>query len=534
MTTIRWFQIGASPRGNPASGRAFARHPVILLLLAGATLSQPGCASGPLGSCGACRGVGSRVRTMSERVFRPFKHGKGAGCSTCGGASGGGDLGTEAPPLGYGTPSVVTPAPPGSGTTVVPGGTDSFPSGPEPIPSEPRPSATPGPPPASDSSPTTGAKSSTGKANYEAFRPRFRDGQRRAGALARSLDADPEPTPRSAQGLAPSGGGPNPLDDIPPLVIPHDLTIPSDSPPTPPAAEAEGHSNAAVAPDTLADLAVRASTRAGELTVAPGIRRIAGVETKLAGGSLPNATGLSWLAEKGYRTVLDLREESDISASYIAEVARRGLRYIALPISVKTVDQDHVSRFHFEVSLADARPLYFCDSDGSRAGVMWYIRRVKVDKVDRQVARRDAEELGLVDGKLLQAADAYLDGPKPSSALAPTPAPVVEPKPESEGAASPSPATSTVPVPAGGTDRNGPPVPGAGLSPGNSARTVNNAVPGDPTAWKSVAALMFTGVCVPLAYVSRSAVSTGLRALTRASLPAPRPSPRSLPGASDV
>ena len=535
MTAIRWFQTGASPWGNPATGRAFRRHPVFLLVLAVATLSQTGCASGPLGSCGKCGGVGSRMRTMSERVFRPFRCGKAGGCSTCGA---GGGLGAEAPPVQYGTPSVVAPAPLGSGTTVVPNATDSFPSGLDPIPSETRPSesrpsSTPGPPPASESSPSTGAKSSTGKANYEAFRPRSRDGQRRSGALARSLDANPEPTPRSAQGLSPTNGEPNPLDNLPPLDIPRDQSRSGESPPVPPAAQREADPTttpvAASPPETLADLAAREASRAsGELTVAPGIRRIAGVENKLAGGSLPNARGLDWLSEKGYKTILDLREDGDISAAFIADVARRGLRYIALPIRVKTVDHDHVSRFHFEVSLADARPLYFCDTDGTRAGVMWYIRRVKVDNVDRQVARHDAEELGLTGGPLLQAADAYLDGRNPTPTPVPAPTPAAAPKSNSEATPAPPPA------PLAGSNENAPPVPGAGPPPGPSADAGRAEVFRDPATWKSMAALMLTGLGVPLAYLSRSALPAGFRALTRASLPAPRHSPRSLPGASDV
>ena len=48
---------------------------------------------------------------------------------------------------------------------------------------------------------------------------------------------------------------------------------------------------------------------------------------------VPSATGLDWLAEKGYKTVLDLREEAEFSASFIADASRRGLRYVALPLT---------------------------------------------------------------------------------------------------------------------------------------------------------------------------------------------------------
>ena len=41
--------------------------------------------------------------------------------------------------------------------------------------------------------------------------------------------------------------------------------------------------------------------------------------------------------------------------------------------------------------------MYFFDSDGTRSGALWYIRRIATDRVDQQVAMREAEELGLSD-----------------------------------------------------------------------------------------------------------------------------------------
>ncbi len=132
-------------------------------------------------------------------------------------------------------------------------------------------------------------------------------------------------------------------------------------------------------------------------SVGPGLARFLAVDLKLAGGSLPSTAGLDWLVEKGYRTLLDLRESSEVPPTFIAEAAKRGLRYIALPIGAGSIDREHVARFGFELSANEARPLYFFDSDGTRSGALWYIRRIATDRVDQQVARREAEELGLSD-----------------------------------------------------------------------------------------------------------------------------------------
>ena len=135
---------------------------------------------------------------------------------------------------------------------------------------------------------------------------------------------------------------------------------------------------------------------------APGIARFSAVDLKLAGGSLPSAAGLDWLEEKGYRTLVDLREASEADSTFIAEATRRGFRYIALPISLKTIDREHLARFNFELALGDARPLYFFDRDGDRAGTLWYLRRITVDRIDTQIAHREAEELGALRPGLLE------------------------------------------------------------------------------------------------------------------------------------
>ena len=106
---------------------------------------------------------------------------------------------------------------------------------------------------------------------------------------------------------------------------------------------------------------------ASSASVGPGISRFVAVDLKLAGGSTPSTDGLKWLAEKGYRTILDLRESSEVPPTFIAQVTGMGLRYVALPIGLKTIDRDHVERFNFEMAAGEARPLFFFDSDGTRA-----------------------------------------------------------------------------------------------------------------------------------------------------------------------
>ena len=287
-------------------------------------------------------------------------------------------------------------------------------------------------------------------------------------------------------------------------------------------------------PGPSVDPAVPVPVPAAEArSAAPGIRRFAAVEPKLAGGSLPTTAGLDWLAEKGYKTVLDLRESGADSTSYASEVTSRGLRYVALPISLQTVDSKHLELFSAELSLSEARPLYFCDTDGDRAGVLWYLRRITVDKVDPQDASREAQEMGLRDKEFWLAASKYLESLKPADSEAGPPAPRRRARrgpAAGRGQARGHPPHDLARADAEGAqcgDRRGD---GASRRRRKSSRRNRTAPRRDSASWSPLAALMITGLGAPLAYWGRSGFP--IRCLARASLPAPVHRPKSLPGAS--
>ena len=286
-------------------------------------------------------------------------------------------------------------------------------------------------------------------------------------------------------------------------------------------------------PETAVDPAVPVPVPAAEArSAAPGIRLFAAVEPKLAGGSLPTTAGLDWLAEKGYKTVLDLRESGADPTSYASEVTSRGLRYVALPISLKTVDSKHLELFSAELSLSEARPLYFCDTNGDRAGVLWYLRRITVDKVDPQDASREAQEMGLRDKEFWLAASKYLESLKPADSETGPPAARRRAR---RGRAGRGQAREHPPH-----DRCSMPtlkVLNAAIVAAMELPEAEEVVPEesdgpsrDSAAWRPLAALMITGLGAPLAYWGRSGFP--IRCLARASLPAPAHRPKSLPGAS--
>ena len=441
MTTHPKVQIGITPRGAPPHRRPWRRRPVLLAVLALAALVESGCQSDPCNP--------SPCRRLLNRVFQPRPVITNGCCP-------GTPIGVPVP---LGTPVVpVTPVVPySSGVVAPPAGRARAPAGAGAGELERIPSASPGPASSIESNPSTGSNPSGGKANYEArnstsanvaSRP-----QRRAGGatIARSIVSTPAPTPtpeptsRSAKGSTSSRPSPPPpasasdfseLDNLPPLDIPNIKThVDPGSPPVAPPAEREK-------PQVASN---PTSPAAADSPDEPGIQRFAGVESKLAGGSLPDPTGLDWLVEKGYRTILDLRENPAATPSFVSDCDRRGLRYVALPISLKTLDSVHIARFHAELAQANARPLYFCDTDGTRAGTLWYIHKVTVDRVDPLVARRDAEEIGLKNDAFWKAAANYLESVRPE----PTPV-ATFPAREVDSTAPPAPSAGPAPAPVSG------------------------------------------------------------------------------------
>lgn len=173
--------------------------------------------------------------------------------------------------------------------------------------------------------------------------------------------------------------------------------------------------------------------------------------------------------------------------------------------------------------MSDARPLYFFDDDGARSAILWFLKLVVNDGVDPLSASREVNELGPKTPEYWLAAHVYLNARQADSnrsrAIEP-PAPIEPPLPAVE------PATS---VPGLGPDDVFAP---EALVPedGPLAATASGI---DETRWRPLAAMLLTGLSLPLAYVSRSALSG--RTLRRlASLPAPARRLLSLPAKSDA
>ncbi len=349
---------------------------------------------------------------------------------------------------------------------------------------------------------------------------------------------------RLARGSANRTAEPDPLDHLPPLDLPGEASPKATTPPDPPSAAkpatgSQAQTKQATDPRLGDAELVSASLAPPETTVSssvgPGLARFVAVDLKLAAGSAPEPAGLNWLVDKGYHTLVDLRQPSEVPAGYIAQVSRAGLRYIALPIDIQSIDAKSVARFNFEIAAGEARPTYFFDSTGARAGALWYIKRMLVDKIDHQTARREAEEIGIASQSDWAAATGYVAQNGTSGRPAAPNGPAAPAKIQNQSASAPEKQA------AGATPANARPLPTVAPAAQPAQATLAPIVPetalaptqddpgpaGEPTAWRPFAAMILTGLSFPLAYWSRT-MAPSLIDRAWASLPAVGPRPKSL------
>ena len=115
-------------------------------------------------------------------------------------------------------------------------------------------------------------------------------------------------------------------------------------------------------------------------------------------GGQPNENDLQTLQGKGFRTIINLRDESenDYRASEEREVEGRGLNYSSIPISPELLDDMAMQRFANAIDAEDAPPVYIHCAGGGRAGVLTLIYLAVENGWSLLETEATGKELGLV------------------------------------------------------------------------------------------------------------------------------------------
>lgn len=156
-----------------------------------------------------------------------------------------------------------------------------------------------------------------------------------------------------------------------------------------------------------------------------GIRNFTRVDATVACAGATEPAAMAPLAARGFKTVINLREDSEAGAlidesTKAAEDA--GLRYIHLPFNASRPDEAVATKFLATIRNTSLQPVLIHCASGSRAGALWLIKRMLVDGWDEPKAVDEAVMIGLSSPTLKQFALDYVATHK-ESALGTTPPP---------------------------------------------------------------------------------------------------------------
>jgi uncharacterized protein (TIGR01244 family) len=118
---------------------------------------------------------------------------------------------------------------------------------------------------------------------------------------------------------------------------------------------------------------------------------------------------VTFLAVEGYRTVINLRLESEFDSGPVAIAARQaGMTYVNVPISAKQPTDAAVDEFLRVTDDPGIYPVYIHCGSGNRAAALWMIRRVVREGWHIGIAASEAAKAGLENQDLRDFAFGYI------------------------------------------------------------------------------------------------------------------------------
>jgi len=126
-----------------------------------------------------------------------------------------------------------------------------------------------------------------------------------------------------------------------------------------------------------------------------GIPQFALVKDRLASGLKPSIDGLDWLKDNGFQTLVHVHLPGEDDAADRKQVTKRGLKFLSLEVSPKTLSPTVVQEFARIVGDKNGHPLFVYDRDGMLAGGLWYLYFRTVENESDETATIRAARLGL-------------------------------------------------------------------------------------------------------------------------------------------
>jgi len=137
----------------------------------------------------------------------------------------------------------------------------------------------------------------------------------------------------------------------------------------------------------------------------PGVTNFARVETTVACGGAIKPEAVAELKQRGFKSIFDLQLPSERTANVEGEAAAAraaGITFVHVPFTPTAPDTTSVEKFLAEIQKPGNEPAFIHCGGGNRAAGFWLIKRVLVDKWDKDRALTEAEALGLAPGQPME------------------------------------------------------------------------------------------------------------------------------------
>jgi protein tyrosine phosphatase (PTP) superfamily phosphohydrolase (DUF442 family) len=146
-----------------------------------------------------------------------------------------------------------------------------------------------------------------------------------------------------------------------------------------------------------------------------GAMNFAKLETTVACGGATTPEAVPELKKMGFASIINLRLANEPGANIDAEAAAAkaaDIKFFSIPFSGQTPDPAVADKFLEAITTKGNEPAYIHCAAGNRAGAMWMIKRLVVDKWETEKAFTEATALGLTSPALKQFAIDYAQSHK--------------------------------------------------------------------------------------------------------------------------
>ncbi|MCI0491162.1 MAG: protein tyrosine phosphatase family protein [Blastocatellia bacterium] len=140
------------------------------------------------------------------------------------------------------------------------------------------------------------------------------------------------------------------------------------------------------------------------------------INENFAAAGQPSEQAFGKIAENGYRSVLNLRTESEIDLTRERElVEKAGMRYISIPVAGNALKPELADQFLSAVKDTANHPMMIHCGSANRVGAFFMIYRVVEQGWPEDKALEEATQIGLRSPALKKFAEDYIAGRKKSN-----------------------------------------------------------------------------------------------------------------------